>query len=297
MLLRIAQADAFAVAYEYVNPKDAPTLKDDLLRFDRFYQHPTYHKLAAGSYTDDTQMSLAVIRALTDTPLKSLVGMNFLNAFLNTFKEDPRDGYSRALQGILEKSSSSFELQKLLEPTSDKNGAAMRSVPLGAISSVTEVLRVAKLQAMTTHNTWGGVNSSQAVALMSHYALYQEGGFDGMIDWCAKHNSVFYDFRTPWEGGVGLKGTDPKELGIGVCTAWAVCTLLTTKTSLLDIMRQVIEWRGDTDSVAAVAWGIASARMKEDVPEFLERDLEKYNPQFNAEYLKFVGREFMRRSF
>lgn len=296
MLLRIAQADAYAVAYEYVKPKDAPTLKDDLLRFERFYQHPTYHKLAPGSYTDDTQMSLAVIRALMSRTPRLLNGMDFAESFYKTFKEDPRDGYSRVFQGILEASTSTVNMLDRLDRNSDKNGAAMRSVPLGAISDVLELKRIAKAQAAITHDTQGGRESSQAVALMSHYALYEEGGFEDMIDWCHPHlPGPFHVFRTPWEGGVGLKGTDIEGWGIGMCTAHAVCTLLTTKTNLLDIMRQVIEWRGDTDSVAAIAWGIASARMKEDVPEFLERDLEKDNPRFNAEYLKLVGREFMRK--
>jgi ADP-ribosylglycohydrolase len=78
-------------------------------------------------------------------------------------------------------------------------------------------------------------------------------------------------------------------------TVWAVHTLLTEETSLMGILRRAILWGGDTDSVCAIAWGIASCRYQdEQLPEFFERDLEsgrdgKYGPAF----LKELGRELM----
>lgn len=54
MLLRIAQGDAYAIAVEYVSRKDFPDLYSEMLRFEKFHQHPTYHKLKAGEFSDDT---------------------------------------------------------------------------------------------------------------------------------------------------------------------------------------------------------------------------------------------------
>ncbi len=78
-------------------------------------------------------------------------------------------------------------------------------------------------------------------------------------------------------------------------TAHAVHTLLTTNNSLMDIMRQVIEWGGDTDSVAAIAWGIASARHQDEVlPDFFEHDLEIGRP-YGKIYLEEMGTRLMAR--
>jgi ADP-ribosylglycohydrolase len=71
---------------------------------------------------------------------------------------------------------------------------------------------------------------------------------------------------------VGLQHSDPRGHGIGINTAHAVTTLLIEQPSLMDILRQTIEWRGDADSVAAVAWGIASTRYQNEIlPDFLNR--------------------------
>ena len=171
----------------------------------------------------------------------------------------------------------------------------MRSVPLGVLRKPSDIVKVAGLQAGITHQTWGGVNSSAAVALMSHFALYDRRGFESMFGWCCQHLPSFEYFRDPWEGGVGLKGTDPRNLGIGMCTAHAVHTLLVQETSLMGIMKRVIEWRGDTDSVAAIAWGIASARYPNEVlPEFLESGLEAQgNPKYGPQFLKDLGLKLM----
>ncbi len=61
----------------------------------------------------------------------------------------------------------------------------------------------------------------------------------------------------------------------------------------MGIMRQTIEWGGDTDSVAAIAWGIASARYPDEkLPEFFDRDLE--NGTYGRDYLSTLGEMFFR---
>lgn len=292
MLLRIAQGDAYAAAIEYVKPKEQPELYEGIRKFERYLQHPTHTKLRPGMYTDDTQMSIALTEVLLAKG-RGAKHEDFVEAWFHAFKRDPRDGYSRNFQAILESVKTSDELRLTLRPDSTKNGAAMRSVPLGVIPDPEWVKTMAMRQAGTTHATYEGVTSAVAVALMSHYALYDRRDFPSMPGWLANQLPVFERFREPWVGPVqGKAKGSPYDVGMN--TAWAVHTLLTTQTSLMEIMRQVIDWGGDTDSVAAIAWGIASARFHDELPEFLERDLEAQgNLKYGSEFLKALGKRLM----
>ena len=73
-------------------------------------------------------------------------------------------------------------------------------------------------------------------------------------------------------------------------------TVLAQENSLMGILRQVIKWGGDTDSVAAIAWGIASARYQgEKLPELMERDLEGGNARTGTPYLRALGAQLMHK--
>ena len=291
MLLHIAMGDAYAVAIEYVKPEKYASLYDAALRFQTYLQHPTHLKLTPGMYTDDTQQSIAVSEVLLNTIAPR--APDFLNAFYEVFKRDPRDGYARGFQGLIESIHSQDEFRSRIIPDSNKNGAAMRSVPIGAIKDVNQLVHIAGIQATATHATWGGINSSVAVALMSHFALYDHRNFLYMREWCARHSTAFQFFKTPWSGPVVSDSKNPKDMGIGMNTAWAVCTLLEQETSLMGIMRRVIEWGGDTDSTAAIAWGIAGARYGHEIlPGFLEHDLEPRS-RYGVQFLKDLGERLM----
>jgi ADP-ribosylglycohydrolase len=59
-------------------------------------------------------------------------------------------------------------------------------------------------------------------------------------------------------------------------------------------MSRVASWGGDTDSVAAIAWGIASARYPDEVlPQFLEIDFEAGRGNYGAQFLKDLGEQLM----
>jgi ADP-ribosyl-[dinitrogen reductase] hydrolase len=289
MLLRIAQGDAYALCIEYVDREKNEDLFRKILKFESYLPHPSYHKLPPGFYTDDGQMSLSVAETLIKYGLNA-TSDDFLYGFLSCFKRDPRDGYSRKFQAILEQANSLEELKLLLNTESNRNGAAMRSVPLGVIKDPQDIIRIGKLQAATTHNTFNAKDSSVLVGLMSHYALYTNDSFKYINEWLTDYN--YFDFKTPWTGPVHNK-IDPKGLGVGINTVHAVNTLLILETSLMGMMRKIIEWGGDTDSVAAIAWGIGSTRYHDEVlPEFLETDLEP-NGKYGVQYLKSLGKQLM----
>ncbi len=221
-----------------------------------------------------------------------LLKFDYLNEFYECFKRDPRDGYSRGLQKLLEESKDVAELRAKLVPDSDKNGGAMRAVPYGVLANVKYAGAMAALQATVTHKTWGGANSAASVAIMSHFAHHTSDDFSKRFDYGIEVLQGFKHFKEPSQGPVKAKN-DPQNIGVGMCTAHAVHTLLTTQTSLRSIMDQVIEWGGDTDSVAAIAWGIASARYSsEELPVLLERDLEPGN-SYGVPYLKNLGQQLV----
>jgi len=298
MLLRIAQADAYCMATEYIKlPRNQGT-RDAALEFVRYLEHPT-HSLKPGQYTDDTQMSIAVAETLIAQTLVHeqkfrglyLTREAFADSFVRCFKRDRRDGYARSFQQFLGTVSTGGEFLEKIHPASDKNGAAMRSVPLGVLKSPEEVARVAEIQAKITHDTPNGILSSQIVALMSHFALYSRSPMQtGAV---AAFLCMVLPGRLPqiatllprWEGPV----TGPD---VGMRTAHAVFDLVTSGLSLMDILRQTIAWGGDTDSVASIAWGIASTRDTSPVPDFLEHNLE-LGGLYGPEFLKKLGAQLM----
>lgn len=296
VLVRVGVADAYAEAVEYIKLPERNALRDEALTFQRYLPHPT-HGLAASSYSDDTQMTVANTRVLVRCGDDSLDPWLFADEYVYEFNYGGRrKGYSKGLQGILERVQTGAELIRELKPDSVKNGAAMRSVVFGVLPTISRVLSAATIQASITHDTAEGRFSARAVALMSHAALYEDIPLSCLGNYCqfclplADSQKFGYVFSQPWPGGqVGLAGTSS-----AITTVHAVVSVLAQENSLMGILRQVIEWGGDTDSVASIAWGIASARYQDEkLPEFMERDLEGGSERTGVKYLRGWGEALM----
>lgn len=284
LLLRIAQGDALGAACEHVElPRDQAVL-DAALRFDGYGAHP-WHDLPAGRYTDDTQMSIAVAEVLLGP--EPFTREAFADAFVACFKRDERAGYARGFQAFLEEVQSGAELLARIRSASDKNGAAMRSVPLGVLARPALVREVATVQARITHDTEGGVNASVAVALMSHHALWIDAPLADVRPWLQAQMPAAAIPDTPWSGDP-VEGPD-----LGWKTALAVLTLVERAPTLLDLARTALRWGGDTDSVLAIAWGIASTRLVEPLPAFFEDDLE--DGAYGRAFLRTLGAALMKK--
>ncbi len=288
ILLRIAQGDAYGMATEYIKMPRDREVRAAALKFVGYVKHPT-HKLAAGSYTDDTQMSIAVSEVLLGEDLSREA---FAEAFVRCFVRDPRDGYSRNFQVFLEKTKTGEEFLKNINPDSDKNGAAMRSVPLGVLPNPDDVRLLAAVQAALTHDTPDGILSSQAVALMSHFALHSDGEFNvDLEEYLDEHLPAFGKPMREMSAEWPFRVAAPR---VGMRTAVAVACLLQTGNDLMDVLNMTIEAGGDTDSVAAIAWGIASARMPLRGMDFLEEELEP-GGQYGPKFLKELGNKLMEK--
>lgn len=260
MLVEIAIGDAYGAGFEFA-PDQFVAENNNL---SRYFPHPKDgHSLPVGSYTDDTQMSIALTELI-------LAGGPYTNAsvadaFVNTFKRDPRQGYAERFFTLLKSCDSGKDLLDNIMPSSTRNGAMMRSVPLGIISDAGAVLRIAALQAAVTHDTFEGKLSSQVIALMSH-ALIRGAPIRDLPR--IVRNDLEYEL-VAWPDGVRV-ACDADQ------TVRAVWSALSATKTMSEALTKAVSFGGDTDSVAAVTLGLASVgdTHAHDLPAHLYRDLD-----------------------
>lgn len=269
MLVEIAIADAYGAGFEYVNDKNH-IAKNTL---SGYIKHPK-HSLLAGQYTDDTQMSIAIANVIIKHDKYCLY--DFADAFLTQFKQDSRDGYARGFQLFLENTNTTQEFMKNIISDSIKNGAAMRSVPLGYIENIRQLKETAVLQASLTHNTDIGVESSKAVALMSNYFIYDRGPKRKLGEFVDFFNQSKRSWNIPYNDRVLSEGW------MAVCAA---ITLIKKHNKLSELLKACVNQGGDTDTVASIAVGCAcnSKEYIKDLPKVLYDTLE--NSTYGKDYL------------
>ncbi|MHA3081855.1 ADP-ribosylglycohydrolase family protein [Acinetobacter sp. ANC 5383] len=265
MLTEIAIADAYGAGFEF-SSKEKIALYNNL---ELYSKHELYDIL--GKYTDDTQMSIAIAEFILSGEKWSKE--NIASKFLECFKRDVRLGYSEGFYNLLTKVRSGKELINVLVPTSERNGAAMRSVPIGFLKNTNDVISFATLQAKVTHNTELGISSSCAVALAAHFGLQNKGKLNELQNFLHSKGVGIWDFN--WEKTVTLNAYD---------TVSAALSCLLKYNSLSLLLKSCIDLGGDTDSVAVVAVGLATCftEYRKDLPTQLYLGLkeDKYGLNF-----------------
>lgn len=276
MLLVIAMADAYGAAFEFAE-NEFIQAHNCLTK----YHQPGGHDTSVGHYTDDTQMSIAICELMINEKnnwSKQLVA----EYFLKVFKRDPRRSYADEFYHFLDTTESSKDFIENIYCESVRNGAVMRSVPLGLIKNKQEMLQKVQIQASVTHNTYEAIVASQAVALSVYYFVNKLGNKIGLHDYvCQQTNELFLNTKvTPTQCNA-------------IDTVDAVLTVLTQSSTLTEILDNAVKLGGDTDSVASIACGIAffSDEYAKDFPNFLERDIE--NGRFGKDYLIKLNKKFM----
>lgn len=277
MLLEGAIGDAYGMGFEYANEN---IKYNDL---SNYVKHPK-HGLIPGQYTDDTQMSIALaelmLSGLDWTPI------NIANKFVECFKRDWRDGYSRMFQAFLERIESGEQFLAEIKPDSDKSGGAMRASCIGRFGTIQEVLEKTTVQCKLTHNTTDGIAAAQASSLLSHYMVHGYG-----------HPSEAGKFINQH---VGLHNWDEDYVGKVKSKGWmsarAAITAVKRNTKLSSLLIDCINFTGDVDTVATIALSAASESeyYKHDLPIKLYDTLE--NRTYGKDYLQDLdGR--LRKSF
>jgi ADP-ribosylglycohydrolase len=277
MLLELAIGDAYGAGFEYVNSQ----LIRQFNTLTSYTQHPR-HSIRPGCYTDDTQMSIAIAEAIVnDDPWTPPA---LAERFVTAFKRDPREGYAQRFYTFLTRISSAEEFLRLIEPSSDKSGAAMRAAPIGVFATITEVQQRATMQARLTHDTVDGIDAAVAAALMSHYFLYRLGPRTGLGMFLEAH--VSGNWSEPWRGKVGAKGW---------MSVQAAVTALLRNDRLTTLLCDCIAFGGDVDTVASIALaaGACSTEIAQDLPAHLIKHLE--NGAYGRDYLIDLDRQLLQR--
>jgi len=276
MLLEIAIGDAYGAGFEFV-PDETIKKEHNLTK----YYASRIDDLKVGQYTDDTQMTLAISELMISKKVwtKELITKHFLEVF----NRDRRCGYAKGFYKFLTDVSDEYEFLEKINPESIRNGAAMRSVPLSLIKDITELKNKAKLQASITHDTYEGVVSSQAVALIGNFFLYQNGKKEGIKTYL--YEELFELFKDNKTDRVPCDAIE---------TIDAVVTVLTASNSFSEIIDRSVKLGGDTDSVASIACGLATLtdQYVNDLPEFLYNDLE--NETYGRDYIIDLDKELLK---
>ncbi len=304
MMLGIAIGDAFGAGYEFAY-KDVKLFEQNLdISCYRKNPNRKFSFYRPGMYTDDTQMSIGVAELLVSDD--EFNHQNLAECFVNCYKRDPIRGYAKGFQEFLDSVSSGKELLEKIRPNSERNGAAMRSVPLGIIKDLETLVKYAKINSEITHNTSKGIASSAAVALLSHDYFYNKGKINletllnniRIIDLETSEHlekiAEMKDFEP-----VLMFGEEYKDMGIplnGMRTVGAALHLLLKYEEPEDVLKGVILLGGDTDSVAAISLGIAMVNKQiNDLPAFLYEQLTDH--EYGRDYLLKLGKALHDKHF
>lgn len=269
MLLEIAIADAYGAGFEFLDVTENRLIK---------YVPHSSGLILPGCYTDDTQMTIAIMEYMLDND--EPVSEKIADYFVKCYKRDKRYGYAKRFQSFLNIINDGADFLSKIESSSARNGAAMRSVPIGFYLNIDKLMNFAKIQASITHNTLVGIESSQAVALASHYFLYSIGPKK--------------DFRRFVQSKLTMNWSHAYNAYVK-CDAFetvnAAFTILEECDTYRDILLKSVNLGGDTDSVASIALGLASCGLCFDphLPNFLYDDLE--DGKFGKKYLMKLDEE------
>lgn len=260
MLKLIAMADAYGAGFEFA--RGQKLLQNTL---EGYLVH-NLDENPAGSYSDDTQMSLAVAQALMAGEPTELL---FAQSFVEAFKRDPRRAYSAGFYQFLLTIQDGREFLEKVIASSDRSGAAMRACPIGLCFDIRKTLSVAETQARVTHNTPEGVGSAQVIAAAVHHQARVAGSQadPGFFEYLNQKVPGF-GWDASWLGRVSVSGMD---------CARAALAAFANNASYSKMLVEAVGFEGDTDTVCAMAAGIASVskRYLIDPPAWMERDFER----------------------
>lgn len=274
MLLELALGDAYGAGFEYANEL-IPKYND----LTSFVAHPK-HRISPGSYTDDTQMSLAIAEAIVSE--KPWTAEFLAHKFVEVFKRDPREGYATGFYDFLQHVENGQQFLREIRPVSDKSGAAMRAAPIGMYPTIEQVVERCSLQAAITHNTPDGINAAVAASLMTHYFIYHLGPKKDLGRFLEQH--VPGQWAKPWYGEVKSKGW---------MSVRAAITAVVTNTRMSSLLKACIQFSGDVDTVATIALAAGSCchEIEQDLPAHLLAALE--NGPYGRDYLIQLDKQLM----
>ena len=276
MLLQGAIGDAYGAGFEFA----ARAIIEKENNLTHYRTHPRYQSIYK-KYTDDTQMALALAELLIDKI--ELSRENIANKFVEVFKRDVREGYASRFYQFLLSINSGEELLKKIIAKSERNGAAMRAYPLGILKTESEIIEKNAIQMAITHNTETAKIASEAIALTSHFFIYNKGNQQQLIEYLNDFQN--YQWKANWQNEVTMNAVETVE---------AVLTILKNEISLKNMLLKSINFGGDVDTVASLTLAIGSQikNVEKDLPTFLFEELE--NGDFGRDFLMQIENQFLK---
>ena len=227
--------------------------------------------------TDDSVMSLAVAKAILECGgnYDALSG-KAVHCMQKLGQEYPNAGYGgRFYQWLYEKNPQPYN--------SWGNGSAMRVSAAGfAADSLEEAIELSRKVTEVTHNHPEGIKGAEATAAAIYLAKAGK-----TIDEIREHiNSNYYkidftldEIREDYEFDVSCQGSVPQAL-----------EAFFESTDFEDAIRNAISIGGDSDTIAAIAGGIAEAyygipkEIRSRATAFLPPELKNILNEFEAKY-------------
>lgn len=300
MLLNMAVADAYAIPFEFIDKSEYPGPND----LKTYHKHPKYHELKLGQYTDDTQRSIANFEVLMQDDYFNALA--YADSYVGVFKRDPREGYSRGYQdllnGIINRADrgpdnqydygAGREFLRTCRRSKNSNGAVMGAAIIGILKDIEEVKLAATIQACTTHLPHTAVHA-QIVALAAHYTVYDLGSKNEIQSWVMQHLEdnafISQEAIVRWIGYAD-DSESPTKIFASNISAFVISAIKRHDT-MSGILREAVDRGGDTDSAAAAAIAVAShcKEIENDLPAELYEGLE--NGQYGYDFLKMLDND------
>lgn len=269
----------------------------------------------AWDYTDDTEMTIGVFKALVSS--ENFSEQLLLQKWEEEYKKGITEkGFGRNGHGSMswyysgEKTIEEIRAFQKNRPNPG-NAPAMRAVPLGLVSS-TLINAYAAINAKATHPNIQAILASQAIARAAEYLLRKKGNAFNIIPYCLQtiaFNQGYsrylrqvnqlpdYDLLTSEHFEI-LCGSQPIQApyflaGIkgvpsdSMYTTGCVLYLLKYAQSPFDALQRSVCLGGDVDSVASITTGILAGCLGLDsLPSFMLESVE------GLPYLKQLGQQF-----
>jgi ADP-ribosylglycohydrolase len=266
----------------------------------------------AWDYTDDTEMTIGVCKAL-------LAATTFSEALLLRCWEEEyqmgitQKGHGRNGHGSMrwyyegEKSIAEIRAFQRQRPNPG-NAPAMRAAPLGLVPAQ-HINAYAAINARATHPNPNAILASQCIARAAEYFLVLQGNPAGLIDYCVQTVALNAEYHRYLEAVAQLPaysdlqdahfdmlcGSQPIQApyflpGIrglpsdSKYTTGAILYILQQAKTPFEGLQQAVYLGGDVDSVASVVTGILCAQMGLDsLPDFMLKQVE------GASYMRQLG--------
>ena len=298
-LIGIAIGDAFGVGIEF---QDRRWIREHV-DFTKFLNPRTSRygeNYESGFYSDDTEHSIGVLKALMD-PRKFSIDL-LLNLWKSEYEVDRKEkGFPRRGHGSIKDWYEGFktiEAVRDLQRARDDPGNAppMRAVPLG-FADPKKINEYAIINADTTHPHPKARAASILVARAAEYMIVRHGEQAGVIEYCKtfidekdtirlleEANHLDIPERLDEKDYEVLCGPQPIQ-DLGIELYGLPCASMRTAISSLYIikhsqnaftgLKQAIHLGGDVDSAAAICTGVLAGRFGlSSLPSFLLEQTE-----------------------